>query len=58
MIRIIGILGHFYVQKLVACNFANNRENRKRESCLKIIIPFLLFPVVLSLRDASKKHSE
>ena len=39
----------------MASNFENNRENFKRELCLKIIIPFFisLLSVVL-LRDAPK----
>ena len=34
------LLRHIYAQQFVARNFANNRENFKRELCLNIIILF------------------
>ena len=39
----------------MASNFANNRENFKRESCLKLIIPFFIIACCLVVTRCSEK---
>ena len=39
----------------MASNFANNRENFKRESCLKIIITFSIIACCLVVTRCTKK---
>ena len=43
------------LQQLLASDFAKNRKNVKRELCLKVIIPFCILFVILSLHDVPKK---
>ena len=43
------IIGSHYVKQLVASNFANKRENFKRELCLKIIIPVSIIACCLAI---------
>ena len=48
----------FMYSGLVAINFAKNGKNFKPDYVWTFLFLFALFPVVLSLRDVSKTHSE